>query len=341
MFMDLKERMALVTRNTQEVVSLKELEDLLKKKKQPSVYLGTAITGRPHIGYFVWVLKMADFIKAGFKVKLLLADMHGALDGTPWNVLEKRYKYYHAIIPLMFEAVGADLSKLELVKGSSYQKNSEYSYDILKMSTLVSIHDCLKASSEVVKHGDNPKLAGLIYPIMQAIDEEHLDVDMQYGGVDQRKIFMFARENNPKLGYKSRVEVMTPLLPGLTGEKMSASVKKSKIDVLDDATTVKKKMKGAHCEEGIVEGNGVLAFLKHVIMVIKQDKGENFIIERPEKFGGNLEFSSYEEVEKLYVAKKLHPLDLKNGIAKEISSLLGTIEKKRKKLEKISSDAYQ
>jgi len=175
---------------------------------------------------------------------------------------------------------------------------------------------------------------------MQALDEVYLDADVQYGGVDQRKILMFARENLPKLGYTPRVEVMTPLLPGLTGKKMSASDPKSKIDLLDDEKTVQKKLQTAYCEEGKAEDNGVLAFLKHVIMTLKQDAGEKFIIERSEKFGGNIEFSTYEEVEKSFIAKKLHPLDLKNGVAKEINKLLALFQKNKIKLEKISQEAY-
>ena len=93
------------------------------------------------------------------------------------------------------------------------------------------MHDTHKAASEVVKQGDNPKLAGLIYPVMQALDEEYLKVDAQFGGLDQRKLLMFARENLPKIGYKRRIEIMTPMLPGLAGNKMSASDSKSKIDL--------------------------------------------------------------------------------------------------------------
>src|SRR3989344_4233273 len=132
----------LIKRNTQEIITEEELEAVLKKKSK-SVYLGTAITGSPHVAYFVWVLKLADFLRAGFKVKLLLADLHGALDGTPWELLEK-----------------------------------DYVLDVLKTATKVSINDCKKAAAEVVKFGDNPKLAGLIYPIMQMLDEEYLSVDI-------------------------------------------------------------------------------------------------------------------------------------------------------------------
>ena len=335
--MKIDEKIALIKRNCQEIVTEEELKKLLQNKKTPSVYIGTAITGRPHIGYFVWVLKVADFLKAGFKVKILLADFHGALDNTPWDVLEKRYKYYNTVIPLMFKAIAADTSKLEIVKGSTFQNDSKYFTDLLKLSTVTSIHDAKRAGSEVVKSGNNPKLSGLLYPLMQALDEEYLKVDIQLGGVDQRKIFMYAREYLPKVGYKPRVEVMTPLLPGLIGKKMSASDPNSKIDLLDNPKVVLKKIRKADCVEGIVKDNGILAFLKHVIFTVLNDNNQPFIIERPEKYGGNLSFKTYGEVESAFAKKELHPLDLKNGVASEISKLLAGFEKNRINLEKMAS----
>jgi len=335
-----EEKLQLIKRNTQEIITEEELIKLLKTKKKPTVYLGTAATGRPHIGYLVWAIKMSDFLKAGFHVKVLLADLHGALDGTPWPLLEKRYKYYEKVIPLLFKAIGTDIKELEIVKGSDFQMSKKYYFDMLKFSTEVSINDCKRAAAEVVKFGDNPKLCGLIYPIMQALDEVYLKADIQYGGVDQRKILMFAREFLPKVGYKQRIEVMTPLIPGLIGAKMSASDPKSKIDLADDEKDVNDKIKNAYCEQGIVQDNGVLAFMKYVIMVVKQDNGEKLIIERPEKFGGNLEFNSYEEIEEAYTSKKLHPLDLKNAAAKEINKLLKPFRDEKAEIEKLSNEAY-
>ena len=83
-----------------------------------------------------------------------------------------------------------------------------------------------------------------------------------------------------------------------------------------------EKLKGAYCEEGVVEDNGVLSFLKNVIMVVKQDRKEKFVVDRPAKFGGKVEFSDYSEIEKAFVEKKLHPLDLKQAVAQEINALL-------------------
>jgi len=339
--MDVDERLQLVKRNTQEIITEDELRELLQKKEQPTVYIGISITGQPHVGYFLWVTKISDFIKAGFKVKILLADLHGALDNTPWPLLEKRYELYKEVITGLFEATGTDLSKLEFVKGSAFQLSKEYTLDVLKMTTLASVHDCTKAASEVVKMGDSPKLSGLIYPIMQSLDEQYLGVDVQYGGLDQRKILVFAREYLPKLGYKARVEIMTPLIPGLLeGGKMSSSVAGSKIGVLDDEKVVGQKINNAYCEAGKVEGNGLLAFLKFVVMVHKEDNGELFTIERAEKFGGSLEFKFYTEIEDAFANKEIHPLDLKKAIAREVNLLLAQVKYRMKDKSALVEEAY-
>ena len=340
MAMDVDKRFDLIKRNTEEIVTEKELRDLLKNKKKPAVYLGVAITGRPHVSYFLWVLKLADFLKAGFKVKILLADLHGALDNTPWSVLDKRYDYYEKIIPLMFKAIGVNIKNLEFVKGSEFELKPEYMFDVLRMSTFSSVHDASKAVSEIVKMSENPKVSGLIYPIMQAVDEQYLKVDVQLGGTDQRKVFVFAREKHPQIGYKLRVEVMHPLIPGLIGKKMSASDPKSVIDLLDDEKTVKSKLKNAECVAGD-PNNGIMAFLEYVIMTIKIDKREKFVIKRDKKYGGDLKYSTYKEIEEDFVSKELHPLDLKNAVAEEIINLLKPIQKHKSELGKLAKRAYE
>ena len=143
--MNLEQRFQQIKRNTKEIVTEEELKILLKQKKRPSVYLGWSITGRPHIGYFVPVLKLADFLKAGFKVKLLLADIHGALDNTPWEVLEHRFQYYQDSIILMFKSIGADIKQFEIVKGSDFQLDKKYLLDFFKLATYTSVNDARRA----------------------------------------------------------------------------------------------------------------------------------------------------------------------------------------------------
>jgi tyrosyl-tRNA synthetase len=332
------ERFELITRNLQEVIGVDELKSLLENKKEISLYWGTMPTGSISIAYFFPMMKVADFLKAGVRVKILLADLHAALDSVPWEVLEKRYKYYERMITLILESIGVDLSKLEFVRGADLQLNKDYFHDLLKLSTMTSINDAKHSASEVVKLGDNPKMSGIIYPLMQALDEEYLKVDAQFGGVDQRKIMVYAREYLPKIGYSARIELMNPMIRGLVGEKMSSSIASSKIDTLELEADVLKKINKADCIEGDPK-NGIIALLRYLLFVLKSDRNETFKIERPEKFGGNKEYSNYDEVEKDFVEKKLHPMDLKNAVAKEINLLLKHI-REDKLIHKLHEDAY-
>lgn len=141
---------------------------------------------------------------AGCHVTILLADIHGFLDNlkAPIELVELRVEYYRYVITAIFKAVGVSTEKLKFVQGSSYQKSPEYIMDVYKLSSVISEHDAKRAGAEVVKQTDNAPLSGLLYPILQVLDEQYLDVDAQFGGLDQRKLFIAAKEWLPKLGYK-------------------------------------------------------------------------------------------------------------------------------------------
>ena len=336
--MDINERIELIERNTKEILTEEELREILKEKKEVSVYWGTMPTGSISIAYFFPMLKIADFLKAGLKVKILIADLHAALDGVSWELLKARSEYYKKTIVTILKTIGVNTKKLKFVKGSDIQFNKKYFNDLLRLNMLSNINDCKKAASEVVKMSDNPKLGNLIYPLMQALDEEYLKVDIQFAGLDQRKIMVYARENLPKIGYKPRIEIMNPMIRGLVGEKMSSSIEATKIDLLNDEETVRKKINNAEFTEGN-PNNGIMALLQYLIIILKKDKKERFIVERPQKFGGKIEYSDYKEIENDFMNKKLHPLDLKNTVAKEINILLKSF-RENKELHTLYKKAY-
>ncbi len=322
--MDSEDKINIIFRNVQEIITKKEIKDLIKNEKKPVMYWGTAPTGRVHVGYYIPMIKISDFVRAGFKVKILIADLHAHLDDlkTPWALLKYRSKYYELCVRAMLKSIGVNLKHVEFVCGSSFQLESNYSRDLLRLSAIITLNRSRRAASEVVRFKDDPKLGGFIYPLMQVLDVPYLKADVAFGGIDQRGIYMLAREVLPEIGYKKPICVFNPMLPGLTGEKMSASVKKSKIDLLDSEKDVEIKVNSAYCPQGIVEKNGILAFVKHVIFPIKKDKNLTFLIERPEKFGGNICYKEYSELERDYKNQLIHPLDLKRAVIREINALL-------------------
>ncbi|KAK7864155.1 hypothetical protein R5R35_007667 [Gryllus longicercus] len=336
------EKLELIQRNLQETLGEDKLKGVLKER-DVRIYWGTATTGRPHVAYFVPMSKIADFLKAGCEVTILFADLHAYLDNmkAPWELLALRAKYYEHIIKEMLSSIGVPLEKLKFVKGSDYQLSKEYTLDVYKLSSLVTEHDAKKAGAEVVKQVDHPLLSGLLYPGLQALDEEYLHVDAQFGGVDQRKIFTFAEKYLPQLGYAKRIHLMNPMVPGLAGGKMSSSEEDSKIDLLDSASTVKKKLKKAFCEPGNVKDNGVLAFVKHVLFPLFQGK-EDFVVPRAEAHGGNISFTSYLSLETAFGKEEIHPGDLKNGVEFYLNRLLDPIRKafEQPELKKLAQMAY-
>uniref|UniRef100_A0AAA9S1K9 Tyrosine--tRNA ligase n=1 Tax=Bos taurus TaxID=9913 RepID=A0AAA9S1K9_BOVIN len=303
-----EEKLSLITRNLQEVLGEEKLKEILKEREL-KVYWGTATTGKPHVAYFVPMSKIADFLKAGCEVTILFADLHAYLDNmkAPWELLELRTSYYENVIKAMLESIGVPLEKLRFIKGTDYQLSKEYTLDVYRLSSVVTQHDAKKAGAEVVKQVEHPLLSGLLYPGLQALDEEYLKVDAQFGGVDQRKIFTFAE-------------------------------KESKIDLLDRKEDVKKKLKKAFCEPGNVENNGVLAFIRHVLFPLKSE----FVILRDEKWGGNKTYTAYLDLEKDFADEVVHPGDLKNSVEVALNKLLDPIREKfnTPALKKLSSAAY-
>jgi len=339
-----EDKVNMITKNLQEVIGLEKMKGIVAERNL-KLYWGTATTGKPHIAYFVPMTKIADFLKAGCEVTILFADLHAYLDNmkAPWQLLEYRTQYYQTCIKAMLESINVPLDKLKFVKGTDYQLSREYVLDVFKMTTVATEHDCKKAGSEVVKQVQHPMLSGLLYPGLQALDEEYLKVDAQFGGVDQRKIFTFAEKHMPMLGYEKRIHLMNPMVPGLTGAKMSASEEDSKIDLLDDAKSIKKKISKAFCEEGNVTENGVLSFCKFVLLPVMELKGTPGLkIERSEENGGNVVFTDFPTLEQAFAEKQLHPGDLKSAVSNVLNDLLDPVRKKfeEPELKKLINMAY-
>lgn len=332
--MNADEKYDLITKGLQEVLNPQIIKNVLENENRPvKIYWGTAPTGKPHCGYFVPMIKLAHFLKAGCEVTVLIADLHAYLDNmkAPLEVVQHRGAYYSMVVKSILKSIGVPIEKLKFVTGSDYQLKAEYTMDLFKLSNKVSQNDAKRAGADVVKQVDNPLLSGLIYPLMQALDEHYLDVDVQFGGVDQRKIFVLAEEQLPGIGYKKRAHLMNPMVPGLgQGGKMSASDPNSKIDIIEDPKVVKKKIASAFCAPGDID-NGLIAFLENVAQPIQELKDGNqgafkFYIDRPEKYGGPINYESLQTLKDDFAAGKLSPVDLKSGVSDKINELLAPIK---------------
>jgi len=340
--MDTAERTRLVSRFTEEVVTEEELSALFEERESPSAYIGYAPTGEMHIGHFTTMRKLADFLEAGLDVTVLVADLHAHLDDekSPFDLLDARTEYYTAAIEGMIEAAGADPEGITFVRGQDLELTPEYTLELLRMAAETTLNRVQRAGSEVVRQSGDPKLGGLIYPLMQSLDVKALDADIAYGGIDQRGIYMLSREILPEHGHDKPVCVFAPLLSGLTGGKMSASEEGSKIALTDDDDAIDEKIQGAYCPAGEVEDNGVLEYLRYLVFPVLAERGEPLVVERPEEYGGDLNYAGYDELEADFVSGELHPADLKPAAAAAVSAVVDPVRERLLAEPELLAEAY-
>jgi tyrosyl-tRNA synthetase len=339
--MNAAERVDLVTRHTEEVVTEEELAALLEEGS-PSVYIGYAPTGEMHIGHFTTMRKLADFLRAGLDVTVLIADLHAHLDDakSPFDLLEARSAYYEVAIEAMIDAAGADADQVEFVRGTEFELDEEYTLEMYRMAAETTISRSQRAASEVVRESESPTLGGLIYPLMQNLDVKALEADIAYGGVDQRGIYMLGREILPDHGWHEPVCLFAPLLSGLSGGKMSASEEASKVNLTDDRDAVVEKIQGAYCPMGEVEDNGVLEYLDHLVFPVLAERGESFRVERPAEYGGDLVYDDYDSLEADFVSEELHPADLKPAVGEYVSRVIDPVRERLRDRADLLADAY-
>ncbi len=317
--MDKEKRLELIKRNTAEIVTEPELIELLKEKKKPVAYCGYEPNGPLHLGHLVTITKLQDLEEAGCSVKILLADIHALLNRKgEEHEIEQEVKNWKKTI----KALGI---KAEIVLGSSFQFKKEYQFEVMKLAQHTTINRGLRSMQEIARDIDNATISQLWYPLMQVADIKLMGVDIAVGGMEQRKVHMIGKDESATLKH-SFLAIHTPLIVSLKGpgKKMSKSIPGSAIALTDSTEEIKKAVAEAYCPMKEINDNPILQIARFIIFprinVLK--------IERPAKFGGNLSFSSYTELEDSYKEGKLHPADLKNAVAIELEKIIAPIRKK-------------
>lgn len=355
--MDIHERLELIKQVGEEILTEDELLKLLQEKKQPIAYDGFEPSGKIHIAQGILrAINVNKLTRAGIKFKFWVADwfalMNNKLDGD----LEKIKNTGEYFIEV-WKASGMDMKNVEFLWASDVMNDSNYwlkVINIARLNTVTRISRCSQIMGRSEK--DVLSAAQIFYPCMQCADIFHLDADITQLGMDQRKVNVLAREVAPKLGFRKPIVVSHHMLMGLGKPpettlkgieraielKMSKSQPNTCIFMTDTEGEIKTKFEKAYCPEKQIEDNPVMEYCKYILF----ERFKEFKVERLEKFGGDIIFGSYEEVEKAYTRGELHPVDLKAAVSKYINQLLIPVRQhferntKAKKL-KVLVDSYQ
>jgi len=298
----------------------------LRDNRQITGYIGFAPTGQIHLGYLIPCMKIRDFTLAGCNVAILIADIHAQLDErkTPPELVEYRSIYYQLTLTKILNHLGANIEKIKFIKGSQFQLSPTYNMSLLQMASKVTINAAKKAGTEVVKQNKDPNLGSLIYPLMQSIDEMFIGlntfntfIDFELGGLDQRKIFCFSRDNKSednKISY-----LMNPIISLTKSGKMSASEAQNKISLNDSDNDIILKINKAFCCDGEPDC-GLMTLMKCVLLPFYNE----IVIECDDKLRT---YDNFDNIHDDFIEGKFVGSQLKSLISKYLIKLIIPIRK--------------
>ncbi|MDS0297386.1 tyrosine--tRNA ligase [Halogeometricum sp. S1BR25-6] len=314
----------LITRNAAEVVTEDEVRSLAEDPDGKRAYVGYEPSGVLHIGHMLTANKLIELQEAGFEIVVLLADVHAYLNGkgTFEEIRETADRMRE-----QFVAYGLEESDTEFVLGSEFQLDEEYTLDLHALELETNLSRAERAMAEI-QSGDTATVAQAVYPLMQALDIVYLDVDLAIGGMEQRKVHMLARDTLPSIGADAPTCLHTPLIADLsTGVgKMSSSAGVS-ISMEDSEEELREKVNKAYCPpsrdpepdaDGEDRDNPVLQIFEYHVF----PRFGEVVVERPEQYGGDLEYDDYESLASDLDSGELHPADAKGALAEYLNELV-------------------
>jgi tyrosyl-tRNA synthetase len=338
--MDTNEKIKLITRNCQEVLTENDLKNLIETGTDINHYIGFEISGMVHLGTgLISMGKIADFLKAGVKCKILLADFHSYLNnklGGNWkNIRWATEHYFKQGLIASLKCFGVDENQVEFITGKDlYEKNFIHWETFMEVGKHVTLSRNLRSISIMgKKQGNDVDMSTLFYPPLQVADIFTMGVNLAHAGMDQRKAHVIARDVAKKLKINplknNKGEIIAPvaihqnLIAGLIGPekdkndeeslKMSKSKPNSAIFVHDTPDEIRNKIKKAYGPPKEVEHNPLINWVE--TLVFWGEETGSFEVKRPEKFGGNTTYTKLDDLIDDYKNEKLYPLDLKNALA--------------------------
>lgn len=354
-----EEKFIRITRNLEETLTEDELKALIESETPLKHYIGFEISGKVHLGQGIAVMnKVKELHEAGAETVIWLADWHGwingKLDGTLETASKMAREYFEEAMKAAYLCVGGNPDDLIFRQGSQlYEKHPEFWATTIKVAKATTISRMMRSTDIMGRmSGDSSNTATLFYPAMQAADIFQMGINIAHAGTDQRNVHIVARDAAKEVGFPKPVAIHHHLIMGLkplgensdidvknpsnlsyeeksaliTALKMSKSKPDTAVFITDTPEEIKRKVNNAYAPEGIVEFNPILDWAKWLIFY----NPTTFTVSRDEKFGGELSYSTYEELEKDYVEKNLHPQDLKNAVA---DWLINKLEPARKYFE--------
>jgi tyrosyl-tRNA synthetase len=334
--MDLEERVAGATRETVEQLTPEEIRALFARTEHPRAYIGFEPSGQLTVAHLIPARKMLDLLEVGCDLTVFLADWHAWINeklGSDRERIRSSGRYMQAV----FTALGIDPGRAHYRWASELVGSEGYWNRVVRVAKATSVARTRRAMTILGRGEEEENLdtAKLLYPSMQVADIFELPVEIAYGGLDQRRAHVLARETAHHYGWAVPTALHTPLLSSLKGggrmdlssgaieRKMSKSDPTSGIPISASSELIRDRLQGAFCPAKTVEGNPVVEIVRYLVFPWEG----RLRIPRPEKFGGPRDFDRYDLFESAWIQGEIHPQDLKAAAAGALDRLVAPVRR--------------
>ncbi len=230
--MSIQESLDLLTRGTQDVIKLEELEKKLKKGKPLQIKAGFDPTAPDlHIGHTVLINKMRQFQMLGHEVTFLIGDFTGMIGDptgksdtrkilTREQVNENAETYQQQIFKIL------DKDKTKIAFNSTWM-NKLGAAGMIDLASRYTVARMLERDDFSKRFASQQPIAihEFMYPLVQGYDSVAMKTDVELGGTDQTFNLLMGRTLQGQFEQEPQVVMTMPLLEGLDGvQKMSKSL---------------------------------------------------------------------------------------------------------------------
>jgi tyrosyl-tRNA synthetase len=220
----------LLTRNVEQVIERDHLAKALASGKKLRVKLGIDPTGdKIHIGRAVVLWKLREFQELGHKIVLIIGDFTAQigdasdkLEKRPFLTKEQIAKNLKNYLPQIGTIL--DLKKTEVRYNNEWlaKLNFREIGELAELFTFQQILERRNFRERWEKHQEISYREGM-YALMQGYDSVAIEADVELGGTDQLFNLMAGRKIQEHYGQKPQDVMVTSMLLGLDGRKMSTS----------------------------------------------------------------------------------------------------------------------
>lgn len=229
---DVKQALDLISRGTEEIIKIEDLEKKLESGKTLQIKVGFDPTAPDlHIGHTVVINKMRQFQDLGHEVTFLIGDFTGMI-GDPTGKSATRKPLSKEQVQENADTYASQVFKILDRDKTRIRFNSEWlgalgSDGMIRLASKYTVARMLERDDfeNRYRNGQAIGLHELFYPLAQGYDSVVLKTDVEMGGTDQKFNLLVGRHLQQAYDQEPQVIITLPLLEGLDGvQKMSKSL---------------------------------------------------------------------------------------------------------------------